>query len=86
MVGRLRGKPAFVNSQDYEMDQGHQQTNMLLNKGQRQDVNITTNGSSNNNTSSGLDHLIEEYNEFHLRWIERVKHIASLPSNHSANN
>ena len=85
MVGRLRGKPAFANPQDYEMDQGHQQTNMLLNKGQLDNVNITNGGNSNNN-SCGLDHLIEEYNEFHSRWIERVKHIASLPNNQSANN
>ena len=71
MVGRLRGKPKFADQQDYELDQDHQDT-----------INVT-NGNSNNN-SSGFDHLIEEYNEFHLRWIERVKQMASSPTNHSA--
>ena len=85
MVGRLRGKPKFANSQDYELDQGadsESSNKLLLNKGHVENSSYNNNSSKN---SLGLDSLIEEYNEYHSKWVERVKQIASASSS-TANN
>ena len=70
MVGRMRGKPEFAEQQEFDLS-GESKP---MNNGHQ------TNSNANNNTD-GLDNLIEEYNDFHSRWVQRVKQISSARDN-----
>jgi len=66
MVGRMRGKPEFAEQQEFDLSG----ENKPMHNGH------STNSNSNNN-ADGLDNLIEEYNNFHSQWVQRVKQIST---------
>lgn len=58
MVGKLRGKPSF-NDSNFDMVEDTTQTN----------------ANHVQSSSSKIESLVKEYDEFHSKWIQRVRHV-----------
>lgn len=58
MVGKLRGKPSF-NDSNFDMVEDTTQTN----------------ANHVQSPSSKIESLVKEYDEFHSKWIQRVRHV-----------
>eukprot|EP00111_Clytia_hemisphaerica_P020644 TCONS_00060853-protein len=71
LIGRIRGKPKFAKAPEFDLDGG----NKLMNNGRHGSLDAEEVAYGNNNR--GLDNLIEEYNDYHTKWIERVKQIST---------
>lgn len=72
MIGRIRGKPKFAKAPEFDLDRN----NKLLNNGRQSSLDAEEVAYGGNN-NKGLENLIAEYNDYHTKWIERVKQIAT---------
>lgn len=67
MVDKFRKKPNFNGQQDYNLSTTNDDES-------KEKLTLTSRGGA---TGGRLDELIEEYNDFHSKWIERVKQISN---------